>query len=547
MRLTYNVDGRGRMENDILTNILRKRGIKDIYHFLNPNQDDLLDPTELLNIDQAADRVWDGLDNDQKFHVHLDSDLDGICAGSIMYRWLDHHIEDKSKLSWSINQGKSHGMNREVVKEVKKANPDVLIIVDSLDSGNGYYKELKEKMNVDIIVLDHHMVNPEIDYDSYITLVSSQVDYSNKDLCGAGVVYKFSEYLNRFDPDPFDEGLAELAAAGTVGDMMNLDEDHMENRMIVHQALVDNQPVNPIIKEIVGQYDINSKTFSFSVAPLVNAANRLGENKLAAEAFLFQDECVKSVKKLKAIKDKQNEIVAEQVEKITEQLKRLKSRNFLIAMIDESSGGISGLIGNKLLDKYKMPVLVLRDTPTGYSGSGRAKHVESFIDICKSTGLAKCAGHENAFGVQCINHDEFEEFCDKLDVALDEVDYKDDDGDADCLITPEEMTFLMIDSVKKIDRISGHGFDAIKFAVELDEYEVTTMSNGKHLIFTLLDDDVVFVKWNAGFLLEEYEDHALCGDKVTLIGTLEDGRMGKYNRRMIIDRIMVEEEEEDYE
>ena len=40
--------------------------------------------------------------------------------------------------------------------------------------------------------------------------------------------------------------------------------------------------------------------------------------------------------------------------------------------------GISGLLGNKLLEKYQKPILVLKDTGENYSGSMRAVGVDDF-------------------------------------------------------------------------------------------------------------------------------------------------------------------------
>lgn len=68
---------------------------------------------------------------------------------------------------------------------------------------------------------------------------------------------------------------------------MSLDEDHMENRAIVAMALRGTKPINYFTQEIVGRFEFNAKSFSFSVAPLINAANRLKENELAAQCVLF--------------------------------------------------------------------------------------------------------------------------------------------------------------------------------------------------------------------------------------------------------------------
>lgn len=552
MDFKYKVDGRDKLEIDVIDEILTARGIKNISHFLNPTEADLLPATDLKYIQEAADIVMDALDEGKKFFVNLDSDLDGITSGTIIYKWLLWQIthsdlyRDKNAdevLMWSINEGKSHGMTNSIMEKMIQFQPDVVIVVDSLDSGTLNYKEIKRLTNAEIVVLDHHYINPDVNYDEVVTLVSSQREYGNKDLCGAGVVYKFVQFLNMMCSEPYDTGLAELAAAGTVGDMMSLDEEHMENRAIVSLGLKENleYDTNYFIQGIVGDYAFNSKSFSFSVAPLINAANRMKENELAAKAMLFDMErdFEKDIKDLRKIKEQQNKLVDQAMNKVKTQIANQSWKNFIIANIDKDIAEISGLIGNKLVSEFNKPVLVLRENVSGYSGSGRAKGYESFKDICESTGLIKCAGHENAFGVLEIRYEDFDSFCDSLDEVLGTYPKQETIDDIDCLVEPSDINYRLCELTAKVDRISGYNFPALKYAVVLDNYGVTTMSKGKHLVFTLDNNSVVFIQWNSGDSAELYADHAMCGDRVLLCGSLDYGRIGKYDRRMIIEDIVV--------
>lgn len=544
MEFKYRVDGRGRMEEDIVEDILKARNIKDVRHFLNPSKQDLISPLKLTRIDEAADLVLDAVDEKKRIFVNLDSDLDGVSAGTIIYRWLEQQYgEDADQLGWSINEGKTHGMTPEIVQKMADFQPDLIIIVDSLDNHLRAYRTIKEATGADIIVLDHHMINPVIDYDSEIILVSSQRDYPNKGLCGAGVAYKFVEYLNMLAPYPFDRGLIELAAAGTVGDVMSLDEDHMENRAIVAMALRGTKPINYFTQEIVGRFEFNAKSFSFSVAPLINAANRLKENELAAQCVLFDTvrDVSKDVKKLKALKDKQNALVDKAMVEINKQIESEEDRSFVCTIIDESISELSGLIANKLMSEKGKPALVLVERPYGYSGSGRASTVADFNQLCMDTGLAQCAGHENAFGIVKLNYEDFDNFCKKLDNILESEGASKPVIEVDCLIEPEDMTTDLIERVKYVDRISGNGFPSLEFAVVLDDYFVSTMSKGKHIVFSLMDCSAVFIQWNHGGSLEEYEEHAINHHKMLLTGSLECGNMGKDDRRMIINHIEFED------
>lgn len=71
MEFKYRVDGRGRMEEDIVEDILKARNIKDVRHFLNPSKQDLISPLKLTRIDEAADLVLDAVDEKKRIFVNL--------------------------------------------------------------------------------------------------------------------------------------------------------------------------------------------------------------------------------------------------------------------------------------------------------------------------------------------------------------------------------------------------------------------------------------------------------------------------------------------
>ena len=57
-----------------------------------------------------------------------------------------------------------------------------------------------------------------------------------------------------------------------------------ENRYIVSKGL--EKIHNPTVKKIVGGFEFNSTAISFSIAPIVNASNRMEKNRIVMKAFL---------------------------------------------------------------------------------------------------------------------------------------------------------------------------------------------------------------------------------------------------------------------
>ena len=93
---------------------------------------------------------------------------------------------------------------------------------------------IKEVFHCDIIVLDHHAIDPKVPYDDYVCLVSSQREYDNPDLSGSGTVWKFCKYCDEQYLTDYADELVDLAAIGILADVMNVSEECYENRYIIN-------------------------------------------------------------------------------------------------------------------------------------------------------------------------------------------------------------------------------------------------------------------------------------------------------------------------
>ena len=96
----------------------------------------------------------------------------------------------------------------------------------------------------------------------------------------------------------------------------------------------------------------------------------------------------------------------------------LDNKIILIKLEDvEVDKNLRGLIANKLMGKYKRPVMIVskqkatEDVEACWSGSARGHGLKDFRALVNDTELVEYAqGHANAFGV-CIPDSEIENFC----------------------------------------------------------------------------------------------------------------------------------------
>ena len=170
-----------------------------------------------------------------------------------------------------------------------------------------------------------------------------------------------------------------LFRSGIIADMMDMTV--MENRYIVSKGL--ECIYNLALKKIVGGFEFNSTAISFSVAPIINASNRMNQNDIAMKAFLEDDnkQVLDYIKQLKKCKEDQNKEVSKLLPEIIEQCENQINKKMIIAHID-TPYGVSGLLGNKLLEKYQRPILVVKDTGNEFAGSMRATGLDDFRAVC---------------------------------------------------------------------------------------------------------------------------------------------------------------------
>ena len=513
-------DCRGMSTGEIISTIFERRGIEDYPEFLHPTVDDLIPYEKLRNIENAFKIVDNGVNQSKTFLVYADVDTDGCSAGSIMYRYL-RNFTDKVKIT--INEGKKHGITD---YDIAKCDADIVIIVDSINDGECYNKFIEAGKSV--IVLDHHIIPDDIN--ESIILVSSANNYPNSQLSGAGVTWKFCKYCDEMFLTDYADSLVDLAACGIIADMCDMSVP--ENRYICNLGFENLH--NTGIKAVLGNYKFNSKTVSFSIAPLVNAANRLNQNELALELFLSdnKDEVKKIVKSLKSLKEEQNKIVSDLMEQINKQAETQANNKVMIFEINnESEAGVSGLMGNKLTGIYQRPVIVVGKTDDGYFGSGRGYGTEDFRQMCENCNVF-AQGHENAFGIEIYDLNDFHS---KIENELINYEFK-VETTADVVLNAEQITNDLIDNFKTINKISGEGFKPLTVMITgITDYTVGNMSNFKHLKVNL--GEICLIKWN---FCGDWEE--LDGRPLTVIGELDSGFFGRtFYKQLIINDYKVGE------
>jgi single-stranded-DNA-specific exonuclease len=276
----------------------------------------------------------------------------------------------------------------------------------------------------------------------------------------------------------------------------------------------------------------------------------MNENEKAMRLFLSENskEITGLVNDLKLCKESQNLEVAGIMPLLEEQAATQMDNKVMFFFV-ETEGEVKGLLGNKLMERYARPVIVLSnrfdaDEITGeitkdeYFGSARAVGVKDFKEYVDRTGLVGTGGHENAFGLW-FDVEVLDDFRNALEDALKDVEFV-QETTVDIQIDQEQITDDLIKKLKLLNRISGQGWPSISVMVSgIKDYQIGTMSGGKHLKFMIGDGSLLFIKWNYGGSWDDLEG------ELSAIGSLDNGYFGRtYYRQLIMNDFVLDTEDD---
>lgn len=414
---------RGLQTGDIVTDIMRNRGITDVKGLLSPSFT-TFQHSKIRNIDKGIQMYVKHVNN-SKILLIQDSDVDGLTSAAIVFQ-VSKILKTHCKMDVFIHSGKEHGLTEEVMAYAIKNKYNLIIAPDSGTNDIEQMKQLQQA-NIDILVLDHHEIEEDVQLDNVVIVNNQHQDcILNKNLSGVGVVYFFFLALIEKYNIPFNmEVFLDLVALGTVADSM--DVTNLQVRGIVEKGFANIK--NNFLREYYSDKKMYYKTISWGVASLLNAVIRVGTQKEKEKLFRIfcEQNNVEKVTKNKRKKNKSTgkfDIIIEKqsvykdvldIAKsvktrqdkevkalVVELLESYNGENIGIFVVPNKTKNINGLVANKLADKIQKPTLVLVENENCYLGSARGyeKYISNFRDWCLGTSLFNwCNGHSNAFGV----------------------------------------------------------------------------------------------------------------------------------------------------
>ena len=409
--------------SDFLARIICTRdiAIDEVEDFIEPSlKKNLPSPLLIKDMAIAVERISKAFINEEKIAIFGDYDVDGATSSAVLYKSFKKfgieptiYIPDRQK--------EGYGPNEKALKSLKDKGISLVITVDC---GITAFNELDyaKKINLDIIVVDHHVPEAKLPYALALVNPNRIDDATNLGMLAAvGVSFMLVGALkNKLINIGFIKkensinlsSILDLVALGTVCDVVPLVGP---NRAFVKHGLKvmskrQNTGINALF-EISNVEDFpNVFHAGFVLGPRINAGGRVGESGLGAKLLTTDD--INYAKKisihLNILNEERKKLESDVLEESKKMAENYDDNSILVLSGKNWHPGVIGIVASRIVEQYNKPTIIIAKNGDNSKGSGRSISgidIGSIITTAKQSGiLENGGGHPMACGLT-INED----------------------------------------------------------------------------------------------------------------------------------------------
>jgi single-stranded-DNA-specific exonuclease len=443
-RSVWNLEQAG--VHPLLARLYAARGIHEAQQ-LDTSLAQLLLPSGLKGITQAAALLAEAISSQQKLCIVADYDCDGATACAVALRGL--RMLGAQHVSYIVPDRvvDGYGLTPPIAQRVKACGADVLITVDNgIASVEGV--ATAKALGLKVLVTDHHLPAEVLpDADAIVNPNQPGCIFESKALAGVGVMFYVLLELRAMqrargvwevETQPKLDTLLPLVALGTVADVVKLDAN---NRRLVAQGLSRiRKGVMPAGMSALfvaagrTSAQCTAQDFGFAIGPRINAAGRLAEMTLGIECLITDDpaRATELATALDRINRERRVIEGEMRDQALAIAQDMLDPDEIppaaLCVFDpEFHEGVVGIVASKLKDLHHRPTFVFAPSQASgksheLKGSGRSIpgfHLRDALDLIAKRhpkALLRFGGHAMAAG--CTIE---EAYLEQFEVALQEV------------------------------------------------------------------------------------------------------------------------------
>lgn len=406
----------------VLGQILANRGVQpeDATAYLTPSLRELMpDPSSLIDMDKAAERFLQAVDQKQRIAIFADYDVDGGSSAALLIVWLrERGLNATLYIPDRIDEG--YGPNNEAMEMLGRSHN----LIVAVDCGTLSHEPIAAA-GVDVIVLDHHLGGETLPPAVAVVNPNRQDETGDLSyLCAAAVVFLLLAAVNRNLRNRGEKGpdliaMLDLVALATVADVAPLVGF---NRALVRQGLTvmaNRQRIGLVALSDIARMNTAPSSYhlGYLLGPRINAGGRVGAANLGARLLATNDpsEATALAERLDALNTERRDIEATVLAQATQQAEERGVTGGLVwAAADGWHPGVVGIVASRLKEAYNRPAVVIGIDGDEGKGSGRSINgvdLGNAISTCTREGLfLKGGGHKMAAGLTVST--------DKLDAAM---------------------------------------------------------------------------------------------------------------------------------
>ncbi len=404
---------------EVVGRVLAGRGIglDDAELFLNPTLRDLLpDPSHLLDMDRAVERLVRAVRDGETICVFGDYDVDGATSSALLVRFF-RGIGAPVRVYIPDRIAEGYGPNAPALLHLKQDGVGVVVTVDCGVTAHGPLAAARDA-GLDVVVVDHHEAEPELP-PAVAVVNPNRLDETSphRHMAAVGVAFLVAVAVNRAlrlagwykggsGPDLMQ--YLDLVALGTVCDVVPLVG---VNRALVTQGLkVMARRGNVGLAALADVAGVRERPEAYHVGyvmgPRVNAGGRIGQADLGTR-LLASDDPIEAAEIARILdgynRDRQDIEAAVLLEAIEQMETRVDDGSpVLIASGEGWHPGVIGIVAGRLKERYSRPALAIAIEGGEAKGSGRSVpgvDLGTAIIAARQAGiLTKGGGHAMAAG-----------------------------------------------------------------------------------------------------------------------------------------------------
>ncbi len=382
----------------------------DAKRYLRPRLDQLHEPSTMLDLDRAVERLTRAVRDGETVMVHGDYDVDGICSTTIMVRalrelggraipFIPHRVTDGYDLSMAG------------VRAAVDAGARVVVTCDCGTSAREPVGALC-RAGIDVIVSDHHLPGGALpDCLAVLNPKRDGCEYPDKNLAAVGIAFKLALAVTKAlgGNDAPVMAMLDLVALATIADIAPL---RGENRVMVRYGLrMLAETRNIGLRALIRAAGLDGKPLTagrvgFILAPRLNAVGRLGHALRGVELLMATSEGEANgiARELEELNRERQEIDRATLAQARDQVARIDlGETYGLVLAGEGwHPGVIGIVASRIVEDTGRPaVLIALDAEGHGKGSGRsipAFDLHAALGAC-AEHLVRYGGHRSAAGV----------------------------------------------------------------------------------------------------------------------------------------------------